>query len=50
MHMEVMQLGAQVEHTIHGPLWFLNIVVRNNSHAGDPEATIIGHFLVWPVR
>jgi hypothetical protein len=50
MHMEVVQLGTQVERTIHGPLWFLNIVVRNNSHAGDPEATIIGHFLVWPVR
>jgi hypothetical protein len=47
MHMEVVQLGTQVERTIHGPLWVPNIVVRNNSHAGDPEATIIEHFSVY---
>lgn len=47
LFMEVIQMATRLEWRNEGRHWFLDVVVRNNSHVGTPQAMGIDSYDVF---
>jgi hypothetical protein len=47
LYMEVIQTATRFMPTIGGPTYYLDVVVRNNSHASEPTHSTIYEFTAY---
>jgi hypothetical protein len=47
LYMEVIQTATRFVPTIGGPTYYLDVVVRNNSHASEPTHSTIYEFTAY---